>query len=307
MHKFIKLVVQFAAMIYHPNSEIDLTLSGIPVHTYFFNYNPKNPPAIILHGLRADTERTMPFINLLKDRFNIVCIDLPGFGKTKETGEFEDYTVYSARVFNELLKALELKDSETTVFGISNGANIAIQYLIEDENRSFIKLGLVAPIYSYEYLSMSPAFKHFVYWFAKSLMKKGFITKIVQKIISNDRAFLIFNKLLDREHGSNLEIARYEMVQWRLMSMQHWGKTLWDFLHIDLSKTQKVCKQKSIIFVYPKHDQYLDIKASIKGFQKLFPNAHFDYLESNKHIPRGNLESNLEFMQSVKTIVSKFI
>ena len=39
-------------------------------------------PAVILHGWGCHIETVMSIVNILKERYKVYCIDLPGFGKS---------------------------------------------------------------------------------------------------------------------------------------------------------------------------------------------------------------------------------
>jgi pimeloyl-ACP methyl ester carboxylesterase len=294
-------------MTFKPNSYTYIKILNVDVYVEFFSYNPKNPTALILHGSRADTQRLLPFVNLLEHKYNIISFDFPGFGKSKSgviKGVIKgNYIEYCAEVLDLVIKELQLIPQETTIFGISQGANTIIQYLLQYPTQSFLKCGFMGPIYSYKYLSMKPTYKRFVYWLTSTLKKDGFVNKIFQGAINSKRFFTVLMILFDWECLTNKSVREYERSQWQLMTTQHWGSTLLDFLSIDLSKITTVLPSKNTTFVFPIKDQYLDIDSTVEGFKKLCPEATFSYFKAQKHIPRGNFVENKEFMESVREIV----
>ncbi len=294
-------------MEFIPNSEHDVFLGECKVHLYYFDYSEEKPYAIILHGLRADTERIKPFVNILKSMYNVVTVDLPGFGKSAECVDFKNYIHLCSAVLDKLIRHLGVPTEKLGLFGISHGANVIVDYLLMHPLLEFQKIGLMAPIYSRKYLSMKPAMKRFVYWFTKTMAKGGYLCWLIQKLVDSDRLFPFFVRLVDKESAQSKSIVEYEKKQWRLMTMQHWGRTLGDFLKIDLSTLNITYQVKNIVFAYPQHDQYLDVESSISGFKKLFPNADFRQFASDKHIPRGDVEENETFMSSIREIIDQIM
>ncbi|MFW5719806.1 MAG: alpha/beta hydrolase [Candidatus Dojkabacteria bacterium] len=288
---------------FKPNSEEFLHLLNISIYTRFFSYQEERPFLVLLHGLRADTNRMLPLITILEEKYNVITLDQPGFGKSIACDSSQDYIEYCAELVAELLHQLKLPYDRTALVGTSHGANVIIKYLSNHPKHQFYKIGLVAPIFSYRFLSMSKPYKFFVYWIVKATAKGGAVCKFTQLIINSDTWFLRFAKLADKGSLRDKKIALYEMEQWRLMTLQHWGKSLADFLKTDLTTRKQAYNHKNVVFVYPEKDQYLDIHASVQGFKKLFPEAEFKTFKSDKHIPRGNFQENKEFMASIRAIV----
>ncbi len=78
---------------------------------------------LLLHGWGGSIQTMMPIFNILKDKFRVVAIDLPGFGKSdilKEPWNSYDY----AECINKFIEKLNLKD--LILFGHSHGGRISI-------------------------------------------------------------------------------------------------------------------------------------------------------------------------------------
>ncbi|MDI6751905.1 MAG: alpha/beta hydrolase [bacterium] len=74
-------------------------------------------PLLLLHGWGGNSGSMRPILNLLKDRFSVINIDLPGFGRTNLPASFsiEDYALFT----KDLLSALGIDrvDLVTHSFG----------------------------------------------------------------------------------------------------------------------------------------------------------------------------------------------
>lgn len=292
------------SMKYIPNSEAYITVGDVPLHTYFFSYAPNKPICIMLHGHRSDTIRMLPVIKFLEEKYNMIGFDLPGFGKSTYCPPCDNYIDLSVDIFDGFLKELDVNTEEIAVVGVSLGGNILVNYLLKHPQTKFKKIGLVAPIYSYKNLSMKPLFKKFVYWITRKLSRGGLITKLTQRIINSDRLFSTVVKCIDYKLYSDESVVEYERSQWRLMTMQHWGKSLNNLLHTDYSNSDQVFHElKDVVFVYPKRDQYIDAPVAIEKFKRMFPHARFNRMASEQHIPRGNYSSNPEFIASMRDII----
>lgn len=80
---------------------------------------------VLLHGWGQNIEMMMPVGDKFKDNFNILIIDLPGFGKSSEPKK--TLTIYDyADLVHELLENLKIK--KPIMMGHSFGGKISIAY-----------------------------------------------------------------------------------------------------------------------------------------------------------------------------------
>lgn len=294
-------------MKFSPNTEQDFEIDGHNLHFYFYDFNPENPCLMMLHGLRSDTARMLPIINLIKHRYNVISLDLPGFGKSglfDSEGKFvnDNYIEICSKLLKEILHTLELQEKDVVAVGISNGANIIVDYLHKNDVE-FRKIVLFAPIYSNKYLSMSPVFRRFVKFLTKQTTENRAGGRLFQRIISSDKLFNTFAKTIDKKSRHDESILNYERSQWRLMTIQHWGRTLKDFLTTDYTTSERVFPNRNVIFIYPHHDQYLDVEKTVGKFQLMFPNSEVVYYNSQEHIPRGDFMEDKEAGESIRNLV----
>lgn len=79
-------------------------------------------PVLLLHGWGGSSGSMRPILNLLKDRFSVINIDLPGFGRTNLPKSFsiEDY----ASFIKDFLSALDIDRADLITH--SFGGRIAI-------------------------------------------------------------------------------------------------------------------------------------------------------------------------------------
>lgn len=77
---------------------------------------------VLLHGWGANKETMVPISNLIKDRYRVVLLDLPGFGESEEPEKVYDSFNYAKIV----LKFLEKLEIEKAIFiGHSFGGKIS--------------------------------------------------------------------------------------------------------------------------------------------------------------------------------------
>lgn len=77
---------------------------------------------ILLHGWAANIDTMLPISNILKDRYRVVLLDLPGFGKSEEPKEIYNSFDYS-KIVLEFMDKLNI-DSATFI-GHSFGGKIS--------------------------------------------------------------------------------------------------------------------------------------------------------------------------------------
>lgn len=95
--------------------------------TYYSNYSGDNKPVLIfIHGWGANSELWFNiFNNEFKNKYNIYCLDLPGFGKSELKTDNFNLDKYLEIVIQFIIK-LELKD--ITYIGHSLGGRIGIKF-----------------------------------------------------------------------------------------------------------------------------------------------------------------------------------
>ncbi|NLZ45085.1 MAG: alpha/beta hydrolase, partial [Clostridiales bacterium] len=88
---------------------------------------------LLLHGWGASIQTMMPIFNILKDRFRVIIVDLPGFGESDTP--LEPWNSYDyAKCINNFLEKLNI--NELILFGHSHGGRISI---IISSNYNFVK------------------------------------------------------------------------------------------------------------------------------------------------------------------------
>lgn len=78
---------------------------------------------LVLHGWGANIETVMPIVNILKDKFKIHALDLPGFGKSEEPKNPIDSFKY-ADIVKSYIDRMEIE--KVVLIGHSFGGKISI-------------------------------------------------------------------------------------------------------------------------------------------------------------------------------------
>ncbi|WP_242848715.1 alpha/beta fold hydrolase [Neofamilia massiliensis] len=78
--------------------------------------------AVFLHGWGASKETMVPIANLIKDRYRVVLIDLPGFGMSEEPKEVLNSYDYADYIL-DLIESLNI--TKASFFGHSFGGKIS--------------------------------------------------------------------------------------------------------------------------------------------------------------------------------------
>ena len=80
-------------------------------------------PIVVLHGWGCNIDTIRPIINILNNRYKVVSLDLPGFGKSSEPKEPIDSFEY-AEIVREFLKEINIE--KATFIGHSFGGKLSI-------------------------------------------------------------------------------------------------------------------------------------------------------------------------------------
>lgn len=104
---------------------------------YILYGEEKKETVVLLHGWGQNIEMMRPIGDRLARSFNIVIVDLPGFGKSSEPTKV--WTIYDyASCINELLNRLNVK--KPILIGHSFGGKIALAYATKYETSKLVLL-----------------------------------------------------------------------------------------------------------------------------------------------------------------------
>ena len=225
------------------------------VEINYLNYGNKDGKTVVLlHGWGQNIEMMKPVGDALQDDFNILIIDLPGFGKSSEPKTV--WTLYDfAECLNELLT--ELKIVNPILIGHSFGGKISLVYA---SHYKCEKLVLFASPFKQE---------------IKKLSLKTKILKTAKKIPGTE-------KLADfaKKHVGSTDYKNA-------------SKTMRDILveHVNCDLTDEVKKIKApTLIVWGTNDEAFDYNNAYE-LEKLIDNAgvviyenctHYAYLENLK-------------------------
>ena len=132
---------------------------GININYVFYD-NKSKTSLIYLHGWGQNIEMMMPIAKPFIEKFNVLVIDLPGFGDSPEPKEAWDLYEYADMV-NNFVKDLKL--SNPIMIGHSFGGKISICYALKYKVKKLVLLA--SP---YERKISKPTFKMKVF----KLLKK---------------------------------------------------------------------------------------------------------------------------------------
>lgn len=136
---------------------------------YVFYDNKSKTNLIYLHGWGQNIEMMMPIAKPFCDKYNVLVIDLPGFGLSDEPKEAWDLYQYADMV-NFFVK--ELKLDNPILIGHSFGGKISLCYALKYKTKKLVLMG--SP---YERKISKPTFKMKVFKFLKKTPFASFAKK----------------------------------------------------------------------------------------------------------------------------------
>lgn len=93
---------------------------------YTFDNREKNETVLLLHGFLSDMESMASVADHLDGHFNILKVDLPGFGKTPSKGAYGMDDI--ADGLSKLIHSLGL--DQVHIIGYSMGGRVAVSFLV---------------------------------------------------------------------------------------------------------------------------------------------------------------------------------
>jgi pimeloyl-ACP methyl ester carboxylesterase len=244
-------------------------------------------PFLFIHGHRSDSKRFLAVLYELAKKYTVYAPDLPGYGQSEELSQWHTIENNVPYVLG-LIDKLNL--SRFSLGGLSMGATIAVLIAQRIPNR-IRELCLLGPIYDYRCLKI-PQLNNFICRLLIFIFRKspGLIW-LVNKLVRQDRIFAPFMARTFLPEERKPEIIKYELKQWRLMSIRIWAEAISSALKFTI-KDKKPLNIPTLL-VFSKHDQYLKVDESIKGFRELFPNNKLFLLDLKHHAPRGELTEEI--------------
>ena len=151
-------------------------IMGAIVNYKFDNIDAK-VTLVLLHGWGQNIEMMDPLADRFKDKYNILIIDLPGFGKSSEPP-----VVWGVEEYASLVKEVidELKIQDIILIGHSFGGRVALVYAAKYKVK---KLVCLASPYCKE-LTKLPL-KNRIYKQAKKIKCLGWLAKIMQNKVGS--------------------------------------------------------------------------------------------------------------------------
>ena len=104
---------------------------------YVFYDNNSNVNLIFLHGWGQNIDMMMPLAKPFKKKYNILIVDLPGFGLSDEPKEVWDIYEY-ANLINYMCKELKIK--KPILIGHSFGGKISLAYALKYDTSKLVLL-----------------------------------------------------------------------------------------------------------------------------------------------------------------------
>lgn len=162
----------------------------------------KGRHVLLLHGWGGSIQTMMPIFNILKEKFRVVALDLPGFGNSdipKEPWNSYDY----AECINKFIEELNL--NEIILFGHSHGGRISI---VLASKYNFVKnlilidsAGIIPKRKAKYYIK--------VYWF--KMLKKIYLTFPLKN--KQEKLDKFYKKFGSRDYRDAEGVMRQTMVK----------------------------------------------------------------------------------------------
>lgn len=116
--------------LYAPSPSAFIDINGISAH---YRLEGKGPALLLLHGTASSLHTWEPWVDLLKDSFTCVSVDLPAFGLTGPSNNDD----YSIEMYNSFISTLmnELSIDSFHIAGNSLGGYFAWNYALDYPER----------------------------------------------------------------------------------------------------------------------------------------------------------------------------
>jgi pimeloyl-ACP methyl ester carboxylesterase len=159
------------------NIQVDCFGCSSTVHLYVVSSNLSNPKdtLVLIHGVSSSTVTYFPVIDELSKEFDIVLIDLPGFGRSTCTKipKHENVAEFYSMVLKQCLLTLNIMNPVTFI-GHSFGAYLSV-YFSNHHPEMVSKLILFSPAGTFSHLGLLSEIWSIVFKFSNSFGKLRFL------------------------------------------------------------------------------------------------------------------------------------
>ena len=230
---------------------MQMFIRNININYEYYN-NDSDTSLVFLHGWGQNIQMMMPIAKPFIKKYNVLIVDLPGFGGSDEPKEI--WSIYDyADTINEMLGELKIKNP--ILIGHSFGGKISLAYATKYKTR---KLVLLASPYKQNITK--PTFKMKVYKAVKKIPGLKGLESFVKKHVGST------------DYRNASETTR---------------KILVNHVNLDLTEQAKEIKCPTLL-IWGTNDEAVSINDAIE-LEKIIPNCglvkyegctHYAYLEN---------------------------
>lgn len=230
---------------------MQMFIRNININYEYYN-NDSDTSLVFLHGWGQNIQMMMPIAKPFMKKYNVLIVDLPGFGSSDEPKEI--WSIYDyADTINEMLGKLKIKNP--ILIGHSFGGKISLAYATKYKTR---KLVLLASPYKQNITK--PTFKMKVYKAVKKIPGLQGLESFVKKHVGST------------DYRNASETMR---------------KILVNHVNLDLTEEAKNIKCPTLL-IWGTNDEAVSINDAIE-LEKIIPNCglvkyegctHYAYLEN---------------------------
>ncbi|MEQ6375615.1 alpha/beta hydrolase [Bacillaceae bacterium S4-13-56] len=234
-----------------------------------YSINEK-PPLFLIHGLASSVYTFNLLIPLLKERFTIIAIDLPGFGRSEKSSSF----VYSFKNFAKIVLGcidyFRLKD--VSIVGHSMGGQIALNAakMSPEKIKNLVLLSSSGYLKRANTILRWCTYLPFFNYFVKRKVKSKDVREYLQNVFYK-QSFITENYI--EEYGKPLKEDGFYVSLTRLLRHREG----------DLSREELKTISLPTLLLWGEEDQVTPVKI---GYQlvKDLPNAKLVTFEKTGHL-----------------------
>lgn len=263
----------------------------------YYTFGSADKKLVVLHGHRSTALRLQAVLNYFGRSFRVLAPDFPGFGKSAvltEEHTMDNLAKETARWIDQTMTTPYI------LVGFSMGGIVGVKMLKLLKNKPKV-LVLFGTPWHYSHFKITGEQKRVVRILNHLSPSNGLVSGIFDKTLNSNRIM----KLIYRRYFPELrpEQVEYEIKQWRSQSARVFLETQKDLLQTDL--TMEPESDVQTIYLYSKHDNYIDMEKTMKAVRKTLPKTMFLELPLTEHVPKG--EFTMGMIQRMEEVVAPVV
>ena len=246
----------------------------------------KGKTLLLVPAFHSDINRFKPLVDYLSQNFKVILPHLPGISNNQTLGNYSYTANNYARFLNLFVEKMRLQNY--LLAGFCLGGVIIIR-MLEQKVKQPEHVLIFEGIYDADFIRLQPMYRFIKQAILKLGPKNKLLNSLVDLILHDERALKLYLKFTYSKEKDINKVIKHQIEITKIMATRAYIEVIFDIFHTHFAQENlKFMVPTSL--VYNKYDNLIDIKPTIEGMQRLFPNSEILQVDLTQHSPAGAID-----------------